>query len=92
MCTRTGAVFGTFSAFLLSLTTLVAFVIDVVLFSILKGRFNDAPYDDRKTTYGPALWMTLVAVIASLVTLASAGVTAFSRSRYPRKWESEQVY
>ncbi|CAG7847126.1 SubName: Full=Uncharacterized protein {ECO:0000313/EMBL:CCA75069.1} [Serendipita indica DSM 11827] len=92
LCSRAGAVFSTFSAGLATLVTIVVFIVDVVLFSILKSQFHDSPYDGRHTSYGPAIWMVLAALIACLVSLASAAFTAVSLNRYPRKWANEQQY
>lgn len=92
LCSRAGAVFGTFASGLMTLLVMVAFIVDMVLFSILKARLVDPPYNDRQTSYGPAIWMTLAAFIASAITLASTAYTTFSHHRYPRKWENEQQY
>jgi len=92
LCTRAGAVFATFSSGLMTLVCLVVFIVDIILFSILKSEFSDPPYQQRKVTYGPALWMTLAALIASILSLASAAFTAFSTNRYPRKWKIEEEF
>jgi hypothetical protein len=92
LCSRVGATFGTFTSGLMTLTVLVAFIVDMVLFSILKNQLVDPPYNDRQTFYGPAIWMTLAALVASIITLISTSYTTFSHHRYPRKWENEQEY
>jgi len=92
LCSRVGATFGTFASGLMTLTVLVAFIVDMVLFSILKNQLVDPPYNDRQTFYGPAIWMTLAALVASIITLISTSYTTFSHHRYPRKWENEQEY
>lgn len=76
----------------MSTVILVIFIIDVVLFSVLKRELVQAPYNDRHTSYGPAIWMTLAALIASLITVASVSFTAFSHGIYPRKWANEEMY
>ena len=76
----------------MTLVVLVAFILDMVLFSILKTQLVDPPYDERRTSYGPAIWMTLAALIASIITFLSTSYTTFSHHRYPRKWENEQEY
>jgi len=92
LCSRVGAVLGTFSSGLLALTTIVVFIVDVVLFTILKGQFVQSPYDQRRTSLGPAIWMALGALLSSIITLASASYTSFSHNRYPRKWENKEDY
>jgi hypothetical protein len=92
LCTRAGAVFATITAGLLTMLTIVAFIVDMVLFATLKSQLKEPPYDGRKTWYGPALWMTLAALVASLATLISTSVTAFAHNQYPRKWGREQKY
>jgi len=92
LCSRVGATFGTFASGLMTLTVLVVFIVDMVLFSILKNQLVDPPYNDRQTFYGPAIWMTLAALVASIITLISTSYTTFSHHRYPRKWENEQEY
>ncbi|PVG03376.1 hypothetical protein CPB86DRAFT_724129 [Serendipita vermifera] len=92
LCTRAGAVFATITAGLLTLLTIVAFVVDMVLFATLKSQLIEPPYNDRKTWYGPALWITLAALIASAISLISTAVTAFTHNQYPRKWGREQKY
>jgi hypothetical protein len=66
--------------------------VDMVLFSILKSDFIQPPYNERKTSFGPAIWITLGALLASIITLASAWYTSISRNRYPRKWENKEQY
>lgn len=92
LCTRAGAVFATFTSGLTVLISLVVFIVDIVLFSILKTQLVDPPYQERKTAYGPAIWMTLVALVTSIASLASVAYTAFSVNRYPRKWKTEEEF
>jgi len=92
LCSRAGAVLGTFFSGLMALATVVVFIVDVVLFTILKSDFVQPPYDQRKTSLGPAIWMALVALLSSIVTVASASYTSFSHNRYPRKWENKEEY
>ena len=90
--TRKAAVMATLTSILNFLCVFIVFVVDIVLFSILKARFLDPPEQDRSTSYGPALWITLVAVVLAGVAVYSTAVTAFGRSRYPRKWQTEETY
>ena len=90
--TRKAAVMATLTSVLNFLCVFVAFVVDIVLFSILKARFLDPPEEDRSTSFGPALWITLVAVVVAGVAVYSTAITAFGRSRYPRKWQREETY
>jgi len=92
LCSRVGATFATFTSGIMTLTVLVVFIVDMVLFSILKNQLVLAPYNERQTSYGPAIWMTLAALVASIITLISTSYTTFSHHRYPRKWENEQEY
>jgi hypothetical protein len=92
LCSRAGAVFGTIFSALMALTTIIVCVVDLVLFSILKSDFIQPPYNERKTSYGPALWLTMGALVACVITLASASYTSFSHNLYPRKWEHKEQY
>jgi len=90
--TRKAAVMATLTSTINFLCVFIVFVVDVVLFSILKTRFLDAPEQGRSTSYGPALWITLASVIIAGVAVYSTSITAFGRSRYPRKWQTEETY
>lgn len=92
LCSRAGAVLGTFFSALMAISMLVVFIVDVVLFSILKADFVQPPYDERSTSFGPAMWLALVSTLTSIVTVASAAYTSFSHYRYPRKWENQEKY
>jgi len=90
--TRKAAVMATLTSVLNFLCVFIAFVVDIVLFSILKARFLDPPEQERSTSYGPALWIALVSVVIAGVAVYSTAITAFGRSRYPRKWQREETY
>jgi len=90
--TRKAAVMATLTSITNFLCVFIAFFVDIVLFSILKKRFLDPPEQERSTSYGPALWITLVAVIIAGLAVYSTSITAFGRSRYPRKWQTEESY
>ncbi|KAG8765165.1 hypothetical protein FRC15_007169 [Serendipita sp. 397] len=94
LCSRTGAVFSTLVSLFLSILLLTIFIIDIVFFSILKSQFTDAPYERRRTEYGNALWIVLVALLAAVVCAGSSFWTAFvGRNRYPRrKWANRREY
>lgn len=92
LCSRVGATFGTFTSSIMTLTVLVAFIVDMVLFSILKNQLVLPPYNERQTMYGAGMWLTLAALVSSIITLISTSYTTFSHHRYPRKWENEQEY
>ncbi|KAG8817117.1 hypothetical protein FRC19_011614 [Serendipita sp. 401] len=94
LCSRTGAVFSTLVSLFLSILLLTIFIIDIVFFSILKSQFTDAPYERRRTEYGNALWIVLVALLAAVICASSSFWTAFvGRNRYPRrKWANRREY
>jgi hypothetical protein len=90
--TRKAAVMATLTSVLNFLCVFIAFIVDMVLFSILKARLLDPPEQERSASYGPALWITLVAVVVAGVAVYSTAITTFGRSRYPRKWQKEESY
>lgn len=92
LCSRSGAVFATISSALMTVVVVTVFIVDAVLFGVLKSNFVRAPYDSRKTSFGPALWIALAALFTSLTSLASATYTSLSHNRYPRKWVNEKEY
>src|SRR5258706_6821992 len=90
--TRKAAVMATITSVLNFLCVFIAFIVDIVLFSILKARFLYPPEQERSTSYGPALWITLVSVVLAGVAVYSTAITTFGRSVYPRKWQKEESY
>ncbi|KAF5351853.1 hypothetical protein D9756_007729 [Leucocoprinus leucothites] len=74
--TRVGTVFMTLTAGLAALTTLVAWIIDMVLFGIARTRFRD---EGLPAQYGNANWLTLGALIALLLGFCASACGVFGR-------------
>ncbi|KAJ3552361.1 hypothetical protein NP233_g12901 [Leucocoprinus birnbaumii] len=74
--TRIGTVFMTLVAGLATLTTLVAWVIDMVLFGIARTRFRD---QGLQAQYGNANWLTLGALVALLLGFCASTCGVFGR-------------
>ncbi|TFK54338.1 pali-domain-containing protein [Heliocybe sulcata] len=77
---RAGTVFMSLLAALAMLTTLVAWVLDMVLFGIAHHRFREAGVDVH---WGNALWLTLGALVSLFIgfILAACGVFGHYRRR-----------
>ncbi|EPQ57447.1 pali-domain-containing protein [Gloeophyllum trabeum ATCC 11539] len=77
---RAGTVFMSLIAALAMLTTLVAWVLDMVLFGIARDRFRDAGVNAQ---FGNALWLTLGALVSLFIgfVLAACGVFGHYRRR-----------
>lgn len=61
---------------LAALTTLVAWVIDMVLFGIARNRYRDA---GQLAQYGNANWLTLGALVALLLGFCASACGVFGR-------------
>jgi len=72
-------------AFLAALLTLIAFAIDIALFTYVKNKMDDIPDVSEKTMPGPGFWMTLAAF---LVTVIGGCFACFGR----RKHHDEVTY
>ncbi|EIM83060.1 pali-domain-containing protein [Stereum hirsutum FP-91666 SS1] len=68
---RAGTVLMTLTAALAFLTTLVAWVLDMVLFGIARNRFRDNGFNSQ---YGNATWMTLGATASLLLAFCTAAL------------------
>jgi len=84
---RAGTVFMTLLAGLAALITLVAWVIDMVLFGIARHRFRD---DGVPAQYGNANWLTLGALVALLLGFCASACGVFGRygGRYGRRGDT----
>ncbi|KXN90817.1 hypothetical protein AN958_03471 [Leucoagaricus sp. SymC.cos] len=74
--TRVGTVFMTLTAGLAALATLVAWVIDMVLFGTARNRFRE---DNIPAQYGNANWLTLGALVALLLGFCASACGVFGR-------------
>ncbi|PFH53729.1 hypothetical protein AMATHDRAFT_45196 [Amanita thiersii Skay4041] len=79
---RSGTVFMALLSGLAALTTLVAWVLDMTLFSIARNQFRDQGFSAQ---YGNALWITLGALVALLVGFCAATIGIFGRYRKRRE-------
>ncbi|KAG6887464.1 hypothetical protein C0995_015064 [Termitomyces sp. Mi166 len=80
---RVGTIFMSLLAGLAMLVTLVAFVLDMVLFGITRNRIRDAGIPAQ---YGNANWLTLGALVALLLGFCASACGVFGR--YRRRKES----
>ncbi|KAI9461229.1 pali-domain-containing protein [Lactarius psammicola] len=71
---RSGTVLMTLSSSLAALVTLIAFVLDMVLFSIARHEFRKFGWSSQ---YGNATWMTLGALVALLLAFCTCGMWYF---------------
>jgi len=79
---RSGTVLMTLSSSLAAIVTFIAFVLDLVLFSIARHEFRKF---DWSSQYGNAIWMTLAALIALLLGFCTAGCGIFGSYRRNRQ-------
>lgn len=79
---RAGTVLMTLSSSLAAIITLIAFVLDMVLFSIARHEFRKFGWSSQ---YGNALWLTLVALLALLFAFCTAGCGIFGSYRRRRQ-------
>ncbi|KAF8070005.1 actin cortical patch SUR7/pH-response regulator pali [Lyophyllum atratum] len=75
---RIGTILMTLLSGLAMIVTLVAFVIDMVLFGIVRNRLRNA---DIPAQYGNANWLTLGALIALLLGFCASACGVFGRYR-----------
>jgi len=79
---RVGTVFMALLAGLATVITFVIWVIDMVLFGIVRNRYRDQGIPAQ---YGNANWLTLGAVIALLLATCTGACGIFGRYSYRRK-------
>ena len=80
---RSGTVLMALSSSLAALVTLVAFVLDLALFSIARHEFRKLGWS---SDYGNAIWLTLGALVALTLGFCTSAVGIFGsyrRRRYP---------
>ena len=80
---RVAAIFFTTLAFL---TTLVAWVLSMVLFGIVRHRIRDAEGTDSASQYGNAEWLTLGALVALLLAWWLVLFGAFCSHRHRHRY------
>ncbi|KAI0268630.1 hypothetical protein BC834DRAFT_932748 [Gloeopeniophorella convolvens] len=78
---RSGTVFMALASALATLVTLVAWIIDMVLFSIARHEFRESGWSSQ---YGNATWMTLGALVALLLGFCSSICGVFGPYRRNR--------
>ncbi|KAI0320786.1 pali-domain-containing protein [Amylostereum chailletii] len=78
---RAGTVFMALASALAMLATLVAWVIDMVLFGIARTQFRDAGFSAQ---YGNATWITLGALVALLAGFCTSACGVFGSYRRRR--------
>ncbi|KAI0305530.1 actin cortical patch SUR7/pH-response regulator pali [Multifurca ochricompacta] len=79
---RSGTVLMTLSSSLAVLITLVAFVLDMVLFSIVRHEFRKLGWSSQ---YGNAIWMTLGALVALALGFCTSACGIFGSYRRRRQ-------
>lgn len=78
---RVGTIFMTLLSGLAALVTLVVFIIDMVLFGIVRNRYRD---ENIPAQYGNANWLTLGALVALLIGFCASACGSFGRYRRSR--------
>jgi len=78
---RVGTILMTLLSGLAALITLVIFIIDMVLFGIVRHKYRD---ENIPAQYGNANWLTLGALVALLLGFCAAACGSFGRYRKPR--------
>jgi len=78
---RVGTIIMTLLSGLAALVTLVIFVIDMVLFGIVRHKYRE---EGVAANYGNANWLTLGALVALLVGFCAAACGSFGRYRKSR--------
>ena len=81
---RSGTILMAIAALLAFLVTLVVWIIDMVLFGIVRNRIRDAANTDDAAQYGNANWMTLGALV-SLALAFCAGTCGGIFGRYRKR-------
>jgi hypothetical protein len=78
---RTGTVFMALFSSFAALVTLVAWIIDMVLWSIARHEFRKAGWSSQ---YGNAVWLTLGALAALLLAFCTSTIGIFGSYRRRR--------
>ncbi|KAG6836997.1 hypothetical protein H0H93_016457, partial [Arthromyces matolae] len=73
---RAGTVFMSLLAGLAMLVTLVAFIVDIALFTIIRDRIHDV---GTSAQYGVATWLTLAALVSLLLGFCASACGVFGR-------------
>jgi len=76
---RMGTIFMFFCSALATLITFVVFIIDMVLWGIVKDKINTDGPAGADAKYGNANWMVLGALVALILGFCSAGCGSFGR-------------
>jgi hypothetical protein len=79
---RSGTVFMTLGTALAAIVTFIAFILDMVLFSIARHEFRKFGWSSQ---YGNAIWLTLVAFFALLLAFCTSGFGIFGSYRRSRQ-------
>ncbi|KAH8116766.1 pali-domain-containing protein [Phellopilus nigrolimitatus] len=78
---RAGTIMMSLAALLAFLVTLVVWVIDMVLFGIVRSRVRSAANSDAAAQYGNANWITLGALAALALAFCAGACGSFGRYR-----------
>jgi len=73
-----GTIFMTLATTLAALVTLIAWIIDMVLWGIARNRFRDV---GARAQYGNANWLTLGALIALILAFCAGALGSCGRYR-----------
>jgi len=82
---RVGTIFMTLASALACLATLIAFIIDMVLFGIARTRIRDAAPSGSTAQYGNANWLVLGALIALLLSVCAGACGSCGRFSSARR-------
>lgn len=83
---RIGTVVMSIIAGIAVIITLVAFIVDMILFEIIRSRIR-SDTDGNKAKLGNAIWLTLAALIALMLGTCTAACGSFGRYRHHRRTE-----
>ncbi|THH04178.1 hypothetical protein EW145_g5713 [Phellinidium pouzarii] len=78
---RSGTIIMSLAALLAFLVTLVAWIIDMVLFGIVRVRVRDAAGNSSAAQYGNANWLTLGALVSLALAFCAGTCGSFGRYR-----------
>ena len=81
---RSGTILMALTSLLAFLATLVAWVIDMVLWGIVRNRIRDIEDTDSAAQYGNANWLTLGALVALALSFCLGTCGSFGRYRSRR--------
>lgn len=83
---RIGTILMSITASIAVIVTLVAFIVDMILFEIIRSRIR-SDTEGNKAKLGNAIWMTLAALIALMLGTCTAACGSFGRYRHRRRTE-----